>query len=281
MSQAAAHSSSAAPPPQFDAEMAALYSKISKNHEHPKGPWPLMLVEVLAAVKGVESPKILDVASGMGEPALSIAKALPNSSVLATDVSPDMIQKANMAFQGFPNVTAQVANAEGLSGIESDSIDVVANAEDLSTIESDSIDVVANAEDLSAIQSVVANAEDLSTIESDSIDVVTCCYGYMFPADKVKALKETLRVLKPGGVMIATSWDKIDLVQLVRDIMAEVLGAPPPPPPLNPMSLSEPGLFENLMKEAGFDLNKIKQSTSTYPFNMVPPLDHVLNCKVL
>eukprot|EP00798_Chlamydomonas_sp_ICE-L_P028617 gene28617-31787_t len=64
MSQATAHSSSAAAPPQFDAEMTALYSKMAKNHEHPKGPWPLMLVEVLEAVKGMENPKILDVASG-------------------------------------------------------------------------------------------------------------------------------------------------------------------------------------------------------------------------
>ena len=45
----------------------------------------------------------------------------------------------------------------------------------------------------------LADAQDLSTFADNSIDVVTCCYGYMFPEDKEKALKETLRVLKPNG----------------------------------------------------------------------------------
>ena len=37
--------------------------------------------------------------------------------------------------------------------------------------------------------------------------VVTCCYGYMFPTEKETALAETLRVLKPGGTLVATTWD--------------------------------------------------------------------------
>ena len=40
-----------------------------------------------------------------------------------------------------------------------------------------------------------------------SYDVVTCCYGYMFPTEKETALAETLRVLKPGGTLVATTWD--------------------------------------------------------------------------
>lgn len=60
---------------------------------------------------------------------------------------------------------------------------------------------------------LLANAEDLSTIDDNSMDIVTCCYGYMFPADKDKALEETFRVLKPGGTLIATTWDKVDMIR--------------------------------------------------------------------
>ena len=45
----------------------------------------------------------------------------------------------------------------------------------------------------------LADAQDLSAFADNSIDVVTCCYGYMFPENKEKALQETLRVLKPDG----------------------------------------------------------------------------------
>ena len=53
--------------------------------------------------------------------------------------------------------------------------------------------------DVPNVTPLLANAEDLSTIDDNSMDIVTCCYGYMFPADKDKALEETFRVLKPGG----------------------------------------------------------------------------------
>ena len=48
--------------------------------------------------------------------------------------------------------------------------------------------------------------QDLSCFPDASFDIVTCCYGYMFAEDRVMALKETRRVLKPHGVLIATYW---------------------------------------------------------------------------
>ena len=101
--------------------------------------------------------------------------------------------------------------------------------------------------------------------ETNTFDVVTCCYGYMFPQDKKKALRETLRVLKPGGVLVATTWDRVDILKISKDVMAEVLGYEPPPPPLNPMSLSEPGLFSSMLQDAGFV--DMEESVSTYPFD--------------
>ena len=52
----------------------------------------------------------------------------------------------------------------------------------------------------------MADLQDLSAWGNDSVDAVTCCYGFMFPDDKVKAMSEARRVLKPGGMLIATYW---------------------------------------------------------------------------
>lgn len=109
------------------------------------------------------------------------------------------------------------------------------------------------------------NMEDLARYPDGSFDVATCCYGYMFPADKTRALSETLRVLKPGGHLVATTWDRLPMLLLLKDVMTDVLGAAPPPPPINPMALAEPGLFESMVTQAGFV--DLQVSHSTYCFN--------------
>ena len=205
---------------KFDAETAAVYSKMAGQHMHPAGPWLAMLAEVERAAGG-RPATVLDVASGMGQPAHLIASALPLATVLATDFSEEMVAKADALAEGTPNMAA-----------------------------------------------CFLDAQDMAAIADESQDVVVCCYGYMFPEDKVEALRETRRVLKAGGTLVATTWDRVDILSISRDVMTAVLGKPPPPPPMNPMSLSEPGLFKSLLVEAGFDEGEIKQTTSTYPFDL-------------
>lgn len=212
----------------FDEEMTAVYNRLSENHRHENGPWPKMTQVVVDHAKaqggmfsfltGAPKLTVLDLASGPAEPAATIAKALPDSTIIATDFSEDMVAAATKVVESIPNASAQQADAS-----------------------------------------------DLATFDDGSMDVVTCCYGYMFPADKDAALAETFRVLKPGGIMVATTWDRVDMLPLVKDIMTPVLGFEPPPPPVNPMSLSEEGLFLSMVEKAGF--SDITQSTSTYPFN--------------
>lgn len=207
--------------PQFDAEISAIYAKVAAQHAHPKGPWPTMLRAVQAALLGSgEGAKVLDLASGPGEPALTIARHMPEATVISTDVSPDMTAKAEAAAAaaGVKNLTVQLADAS-----------------------------------------------ELRDFGDGSVDVVTCCYGYMFPEDKQKAVEETFRVLKPGGTLVATTWDRTDILAISKDIMTAVLGKEPPPPAINPMSLAEPELFEAMLTKAGF--KDLDVSTSTYPFN--------------
>lgn len=44
----------------------------------------------------------------------------------------------------------------------------------------------------------------------NSIDLVVCCFGYMFVPEKQQAFTEAYRVLKPGGLFLFTTWDKLE-----------------------------------------------------------------------
>ena len=68
---------------------------------------------------------VLDVASGPGQPALTIAAALPSTSVIASDASEDMIATATGKAAGLPNVKTCVADAQALTDFADSSIDVV------------------------------------------------------------------------------------------------------------------------------------------------------------
>ncbi|CAE8722072.1 unnamed protein product [Polarella glacialis] len=108
---------------QFDGEVADYYQTMFENDYHPV--------------------RILDLATGPGEPANLIARELPKAQVFATDVSRDMVDRAKLLMQ------------------------------DLKTIEYRIVDM----QDLSSL-APVANAAP-----EEHFDVVTCCYGYMFPEE--------------------------------------------------------------------------------------------------
>ena len=159
MSNRAASTRALSTAPQIDEAMAKAYNIVAENHRHTDGPWSRMRDKVVEALDG-RAGKILDLASGPGEPAATIAEALPNAVVLATDVADAMVAAATNATSHLSNVKVQLADAQNLEGMS-----------------------------------------------DASYDVVTCCYGYMFPTEKETALAETLRVLKPGGTLVATTWD--------------------------------------------------------------------------
>merc|ERR1711971_797359 len=95
-----------------------------------------------------------------------------------------------------------------------------------------------------------------------SIDVVTCCFGFALADDVQKALLETFRVLRPGGVLVASAWVHNAAMHLARDIMHEVSGCAPL---LGPMPLSKQGELENTAAAAGFV--NVTSSMGSYPFD--------------
>ncbi|MFL5820630.1 MAG: class I SAM-dependent methyltransferase [Solirubrobacteraceae bacterium] len=99
------------------------------------------------------------------------------------------------------------------------------------------------------------NAESLD-LETASVDGVLCRWGYMLLADPAAGLRETRRVLRPGGRVALAAWDAPERnhwVALGAEETRRRLEQPPPAP-------DEPGMFafapagriEALLAQAGF-----------------------------
>jgi ubiquinone/menaquinone biosynthesis C-methylase UbiE len=156
--------------------------------------------------------RVLDLACGVGDPALSIAaKIAPSGRVTATDLGPGMMSLAE-----------ELARKQGLSNIEFRE----------------------------------ANAETLPFAD-ESYDVLACRFGVMFFPDLHKALRECLRVLKPGGRAAFVAWGKIaqPFFTTTAGILLKHLPAPPPPPDPDAPSLfmfGERGRLRRALEAAGF-----------------------------
>src|SRR5580692_10976075 len=156
--------------------------------------------------------RVLDLASGVGDPALSIAaKVAPTGRVTATDLGPGMISLAE-----------ELARKKGLTNIEFRE----------------------------------ANAESLPFADA-SYDVITCRFGIMFFPDLPKALRECLRVLKPGGRAAFVAWGKMaqPFFTTTAGIILKHVPVPPPPPDPDGPSLFMFGERERLrraLEAAGF-----------------------------
>ena len=131
--------------------------------------------------------RVLDLASGVGDPALSIAAEVdPNGRVTATDLGPGMISLAE-----------ELARKKGLTNIEFRE----------------------------------ASAESLP-FPDETYDVLTCRFGIMFFPDLPKALRECLRVLKPGGRAVFVAWGKKEqpFFSTTAGTILKYVPVPPPPP---------------------------------------------------
>ncbi|HEY5948367.1 MAG TPA: methyltransferase domain-containing protein [Kofleriaceae bacterium] len=86
-------------------------------------------------------------------------------------------------------------------------------------------------------------------------DAVTCQFGLMFVPDKVLALREMRRVLRPGGTLLLSVWDTLELNPATLVLQKLVLETFPDDPPLffkTPFSMTDATALEALAHEAGF-----------------------------
>ncbi|MDX6664918.1 MAG: hypothetical protein QOG68_1124, partial [Solirubrobacteraceae bacterium] len=110
---------------------------------------------------------------------------------------------------------------------------------------------------LSSVEFQVLGAEWID-LPLASVDAVVCRWGYMLMADPAAALRETRRVLRPGGRLALAVWDAIEQNPWARLPAAELRQhglVPAPPPgvsPPGPFALGDRELVAALLEDAGF-----------------------------
>jgi ubiquinone/menaquinone biosynthesis C-methylase UbiE len=100
----------------------------------------------------------------------------------------------------------------------------------------------------------VIDAQDLPFADN-SIDLITCSFGYMFVPDKPKGFKEAFRVLRPGGILLFSTWDQLELngaSYVHRKVVKKYLGDPLPESYLLAFSMNNDLEIKQMLQVAGF-----------------------------
>jgi SAM-dependent methyltransferase len=91
-------------------------------------------------------------------------------------------------------------------------------------------------------------------LPDDEFDAVLCRFGYMLMADPVQALRESARVLRPGGKLALAVWGTAEQnpwLWLVIEALIDRLNAPLPEPGApGPFSLGEPARLRAVLEQA-------------------------------
>jgi SAM-dependent methyltransferase len=101
-----------------------------------------------------------------------------------------------------------------------------------------------------------------------SFDAVTAVNSIFYAADMAAAMHELVRVARPGGRVVVTTWgppEKCEFLTAVMPALGPLM--PPPPPgasPPHPGALSEPGALAGALKTAG--LRVVEEGEVVCPF---------------
>jgi ubiquinone/menaquinone biosynthesis C-methylase UbiE len=107
----------------------------------------------------------------------------------------------------------------------------------------------------------IIDAQDLP-FDDDSIDVIVGCFCYMFVPDKHKAFAEAHRVLRPGGMFIFSTWDKLELngaSYTYRKIVKKLFEDSLPESYNLPFSMNDQNAIKGMLKETGFSKIKVER----------------------
>jgi len=153
---------------------------------------------------------VLDVATGAGDPALSVADEVgPSGKVVGIDPVPGMIEGARRAAAnlGLKNTQFEIASADALP------------------------------------------------FPAESFDAEVSRFGVMFFPSPVDAVREMLRVLKPGKKLAFAVWHFLDNNpfhhSLARIVDRYIEPTPLPPDSPEPFRFASPGKLKSVLVEAG------------------------------
>lgn len=101
-----------------------------------------------------------------------------------------------------------------------------------------------------------------------TFDAVTAVNSLFYAADMEAAMRELVRVLRPGGRAVVTAWGPPERCQFLGAVMPALRPLMPPPPPgtspPHPGALSQPGALAAVLKRAG--LRVVQEGEVVCPF---------------
>jgi ubiquinone/menaquinone biosynthesis C-methylase UbiE len=103
-----------------------------------------------------------------------------------------------------------------------------------------------------------------------SVDGVLCRYGYMLVPDPALAMRETRRVLRPGGAVVLATWARAKenpwATRYGPVLIERGLMEPPQPGAPGQFALGEPEQIESLARSAGFDDVSVEEVSVDFRF---------------
>ncbi len=109
----------------------------------------------------------------------------------------------------------------------------------------------------------IMDAENL-TFESNSFDIITCSYGLFFIPDMSAALQSWLRVLKPGGKLVFTSFAPAAFQPLTEIFIKNLAEYDIVPPTPRWLQLAEEDLCKQLLAKNGFESAQVTKAQLGY-----------------
>ncbi len=167
-------------------EFWGLKLKVTPDVLIPRPETETLVEEALKVAQGVESPQILDIGTGSGAIAITLAKNLPTAKMIATDISPEAL-----------DVARENAAAHGVS----DRIEfILSDIAPWKTFEAQAktFDLIVSNPPYIAVQDIEALQPEVS-LHEPRLALDGGKAGFELPE---KILKEAGPFLKPGGVLL-------------------------------------------------------------------------------
>jgi ubiquinone/menaquinone biosynthesis C-methylase UbiE len=100
----------------------------------------------------------------------------------------------------------------------------------------------------------IIDAQELP-YDDNSVDLLVCCFGYMLVPDRSRAYAEAYRVLTPGGMLLFSTWDKLEVnaaSYVYRTVAKKYLTEPLPETYKLPFSMNDDEEIRRDLQQTGF-----------------------------